>query len=150
PHRVATLPIDAIPSTLQRNVQILEPAYGGEGVERSRCIDDRIARGRIATNAIIPATAAKRSIQSGQQESLVVIYLDIAAECSIRERNSRGHVEQSGFLRVDLDKWLLPICDGRPPARIDESDIGEQSRAAGVPNKNAAIVHPTLYDRSRK
>jgi len=23
--------------------------------------------------------------------------------------------EQSGFLRVDLDKWLLPICDGRPP-----------------------------------
>src|SRR6266576_828394 len=93
---------------------------------------------------------ANRSIQSVQQESLVVIYLDIAAECSIRERNSRGHVEQSGFLRFDLDKWLLPICDGRPPARIDESDIGEQSRAAGVPNKNAAIVHPTLYDRSRK
>src|SRR5439155_19277261 len=124
PHRVATLPIDAIPSTLQRNVQILEPAYGGEGVERSRCIDDRIARGRIATNAIIPATAAKRGIQSVQQESLIVIYLDIAAECSIRVRNSRGHVEQSGFLRVDLDKCLLPICDGRTPVRTDERDIG--------------------------
>src|SRR5207248_11023563 len=84
-------------------------------------------------DAIIPATAAKRSIQSVQQESLVVIYLDIAAECSIRERNSRGHVEQSGFLRVDLDKWLLPICDGRPTARIDESDIGNQCRSVGVP-----------------
>src|SRR5437660_12282175 len=112
-----------------------------------RCVDDGIAHGRVTANAIIPATAAKRSIQSVQQESLVVIYLDIAAECSIRERNARGHVEQSRFLRIDLDKWLLPVCDGRPPARTGESDLGKQRRAAGGTNTSAAIVLPDHNER---
>ncbi len=64
--RVAGLPVNSVAPTLQSDIQVFQPADSGKGSKRSRCINHRIARRRVASNSVIPAASTQSGVESVQ------------------------------------------------------------------------------------
>src|SRR5579863_4696659 len=114
---------------------MLQPAYGGPTMKRSRSRNKGAAVRRIACDS-----SAQSRIQSIKQERLIVVDLHVGTEARSGWGTASRDVEDASLLPVDFDERLGAGDHHRPTARAVQRDVFERGGIRVVADKHAGIV----------